>query len=124
MEQLRANVTEPDGPVWEDDDLAIFLDPGASRSLYYQFEINPLGTVYDSHNDDRTWNSGASIQSKLESDAWVLEMAIPWSALGSVPDSGSRWGINLGRQEKPHGETSSITSTFKETAAFADLIFE
>ena len=124
MEQLRANVAEPDGPVWEDDDLAIFLDPNASRSAYYQFEINALGTIYDSLHDDRTWTSGASTQFRHEEDAWILEVAIPWSALGGLPSSGSRWGINLGRQEKPWGETSTITSTFKETAAFADLIFE
>jgi hypothetical protein len=124
MEQLRAEVSDPDGPVWEDDDLAIFLDPDASRSTYFQFEINPLGTVYDSFNNDKTWNSGASVQSRYEEDAWILEVAIPWSALGAVPHPGSRWGINLGRQQKLLGETSSITSTFKKTAAFADLIFE
>ena len=41
----RATVTEADGAVWGDDDLAIFLDPGPSRSVYYQFEINALGAV-------------------------------------------------------------------------------
>ena len=124
MDQLRANVAEPDGAVWEDDDVAIFLDPNASRGTYYQIEINPLGTVYDSFNDDRSWNSGAQTRSRHEKEAWILEVAIPWSTLGAVPQSGSRWGINLGRQEKLRGETSSSTSTFKKTAAFADLIFE
>ena len=124
MEQLRASVIEVDGAIWEDDDVAIFLDPDASRSTYYQFEINPLGTVYDSFNDDRSWNSGAQTRTRREEDAWILEVAIPWPALGAAPQSGARWGINLGRQEKPRAETSAITSTFKETAAFADLIFE
>ena len=124
MEQLRATVTEADGAVWGDDDLAIFLDPGLSRSVYYQFEINSLGAVFDSFNDDKSWNSGASTGFRHEEDAWTLEVTIPWSELGAVPRSGSRWGINLGRQEKPWRETSSITSTFKETAAFADLVFE
>ena len=124
MEQLRASVVEPDGAVWEDDDVAIFLDPDASRGTFYQFEINPSGTVYDSFNNDRSWNSSALARTRRGKDAWTLEVAIPWSALGAVPRPGSRWGINLGRQEKPRGETSSITSTFKETAAFADLIFE
>jgi hypothetical protein len=124
MEQLKAKVKNSDGPVWEDDDLAIFLDPNASRGTYYQFELNPLGTIYDSFNDDVTWASGASIQSRQEKNAWILEIAIPWSGLGAPPRSGSRWGINMGRQEKPSRETSTITSTFKETAIFADLIFE
>ena len=124
MEALRANVTDADGPVWEDDDLAIFIDPNASRGTYYQFELNALGTVFDSFNDDRSWNSGAETRSRREKEAWVLEVAIPWMELGPVPHSGDRWGINVGRQEKPSRETSTITSTFKETAIFADLIFE
>ena len=124
MDQLKAEVVDPDGPVWEDDDLAIFLDPNGLRGTYYQFELNALGTVFDSFNDDRTWNSGAKTRSRHEEDAWILEIAIPWSELGATPRSGSRWGVNMGRQEKPSRETSTITSTFKETAIFADLIFE
>ena len=124
MDALRASIAEPDGMVWSDDDVAIFLDPGASRGTYYQFEINPLGTVYDSFNDDRSWNSGVRTRALLEEGAWTLEVAIPWSGLGVRPRPGARWGINLGRQEKPHAETSAITLTFKQTAIFADLIFE
>jgi len=122
--ELRAVVTEPDDEVWSDDDAAIFLDPGASRGTYYQLEINLLGTVYDSFINDNTWSSGATASGKTETDAWTLEVAVPWSGLGRKPRPGDRWGINLGRQEKPHSETSTITTTFKDAASFADLIFE
>jgi hypothetical protein len=124
MAQLRANVTQPDGPVWQDDDVAIFLDPGASRGTYYQLEINSLGTVFDSSNDDRSWDSGARTGARHDGAAWILEVAIPWDDLATVARPGQRWGINLGRQQKSRPETSSITSTFKETVHFADLIFE
>ncbi|MEW6749442.1 MAG: carbohydrate-binding family 9-like protein [Candidatus Latescibacterota bacterium] len=124
MEQLRASVREADGMVWEDDDVAVFLDPGASRGTYFQLEINALGTVYDARNDDRSWASGARTGARRAGDGWALEVAIPWTMLGRAPAPGERWGINLGRQEKPHAQTSAVAPTFKEAAAFADLVFE
>jgi len=124
MADLRVSVRDPDGTVWDDDDVAIFLDPWASRGVYCQIEVNALGTVYDSWNDDRGWSSGARAAAGRAEGAWTLEVAIPWDALGTVPGAGARWGINLGRQEKPHAETSAVAPTFKEAPAFADLIFE
>jgi len=124
MAELKATISERDGGVWSDDDVAIFLDPGASRGTYCHLEINPLGTIYDSFISDSTWNSGATARARRQADAWTLEVAMPWSGRLKKPRSGDRWGINLGRQEKPHAETSAVTSTFKKTAAFADLIFE
>ena len=122
--ELKSVVVEPDGPVWQDDDAAVFIDPGASRGTFYQMEVNARGTMFDSRNSDSTWSGNVTVRATVGVDCWRAEFMIPWKTLGMTPAAGERWGINIGRQEKPHAETSSITTTFKKVAQFADLVFE
>lgn len=41
---LAATLTERDDPVWKENDVEVFI---AGRDAYYEFEINPLGTIYE-----------------------------------------------------------------------------
>jgi hypothetical protein len=41
---VRATLTEHDSPIYNDNDLEIFI---AGKDAYYEFEINALNTVYD-----------------------------------------------------------------------------
>jgi len=41
---LAATMTERDAPVWKENDVEVFI---AGQDSYYEFEINPLGTIYE-----------------------------------------------------------------------------
>ena len=42
-----ASLTERDGPLWQEDVFEVFLSPGQTPRTYYEFEVNPLGTLFD-----------------------------------------------------------------------------
>ncbi len=42
-----ASLTERDGPLWQEDVFEVFLSPSDPPRLYYEFEVNPLGTLFD-----------------------------------------------------------------------------
>lgn len=121
--------TERDSATWKDDVLEAFLRPHPDKPVYYNFEINAFGTVYDAENQQpggapgpgqrrrvqsrRDWDCGGlrhavhiegTINSPGDKDQyWTLEMAIPFAALpalgGKAPQNGDRWEINLARYD-------------------------
>ena len=113
--------TERDSPTCNEDVLEVFLKPYEDQSAYYNFEINPLGTVYDAFNvrrgaggpDDHRWNKwdcegllvGIDIKGSLNNwddidEYWCLEVAIPFASLATpqTPEyaatlrAGAGWG--------------------------------
>lgn len=97
----RATVTRRDGPVYQDSCLEFFFCPCPERSReYYNFEINPLGTLYIAHSPsglkkdsapvdaDRFWPQiapRASIQT--ESGCWSAQFAVPYAFIRDLtPD--------------------------------------
>lgn len=42
--QLAATLTERDALVWTENDVEVFI---AGKDAYYEFEVNPLGTIYE-----------------------------------------------------------------------------
>ncbi len=116
--------TERDSPTYTEDVLEVFLKPREDESAYYNFEINPLGTVYDAFNvrrgaggpDDHRWSRwscegllvGIDIKGTLNKwddidEYWCLEIAIPFASLpslkGRVPISGETWKFHLARYD-------------------------
>jgi hypothetical protein len=111
---LEGNVTQADGPVSKDDSFHIEL--GGRGGPLRVVEVSVLGTVADAlcppsensagpadvhgHSCDRTWQSHAAVAVDRDGtlnrlgdndEEWVVEMALPLSALG-IPDArpGSR----------------------------------
>jgi len=111
MDEVRATVTERDGPIFKDDVVELFLDPNQDRFTYYQFAVNVRGTRFDLRGDaagtaphwDAPWNAATT----RGSDRWWAEFAIPFSSLElHVGKTGDTWGINFAREQKPKGELS------------------
>lgn len=75
---LEATMTERDAPVYEENDVEVFI---AGEDAYYEFEVNPLGTIYEAFF---IWESayesgGFSTKSELQRDTLGFR---PWNGVG------------------------------------------
>lgn len=103
--EFKAKVTERDGDVCADDSAVLLLDPAADGQHVYDFTLNSLGTVADALDTapdwwstrDLTWNSSARAAGAVEEGKWYVEMVVPLSELGGVPEPGHAWHASLGR---------------------------
>lgn len=115
--ELAATETAGDGKVWRDDAIELFLDTQNNESSApdaddYQFIVNLNGAVYDSKQGDSTWNSALQSAVKLagtlndsENDAgYTIELAIPWSDVGSKPEVGAMMGIDFAVEDEDSGD--------------------
>lgn len=125
--QILAKCTTPDGSVWTDDSVEIFLDPQGMRKEFYHLIVNTVGTIYDEHNDNITWNSGTIAKTSIGSKEWTAEIKIPFTSLGVSPKSGDRWTANFCRNrehDKEEYSTWSLTyGIFSNPVHFSILQF-
>jgi len=131
--------TERDCPTCHEDVLELFFMPDEASGIYYNFEINALGTVYDACNrppylaggaDMIRWKQwdcqdlsvgihveGAINDLDVEDEFWQLEIAVPFASLPTVdgpPAPGDRWRFHLSRYDYsiylPEGRELSSTA--------------
>jgi len=114
MDGLLAEYVGPesrDAPVVDDDSIEIFLRP-ASGPVWH-FAVNALGAFFDSlgssaDNEDRTVDPAWNVAVSRRGNRWLVEAAIPFSSIvADPPQKDAAWGFNVGRNERPHGETST-----------------
>jgi hypothetical protein len=113
---INAQLTERDAPVYRDDAVEIFINPNPKQeTLYYGFEMNARGAVYDYLNyNERTFfkrydATGLKIATSIRGtmnvrtdtdNGWSLEAAIPWAnfeELSRRPAVGATWKANINR---------------------------
>lgn len=111
-DKLVKKVTQRDGVVWSDDEVELFLNPAGNFGDYYQFIVNPLGTRYDSHLTDASWNANWQAKTRETSEAWTVELALPLASFPVDLGVGQTWCANFGRGDKLAGEASSWSCTF------------
>jgi hypothetical protein len=104
---LKQQATRHDGDTWLDDSVEVFLDPWHGHREYYQFCVNCLGVIRDTHGTATQWESGARAKVQRAQAEWTAELAIPYAAIGLTLDTGETWGINLVRNDRANGETST-----------------
>lgn len=116
-----ATLTKHDAIVFHDNDFELFIDPNKDGQQYFEIEVNALNTLFElvmdkpynkGGNMDSSWNadglkSAVKINGTLNNPAdrdegWLVEMAIPFSALerpGRVhqPQPGEYWRMNFSR---------------------------
>jgi len=126
--QVRAEVTQRDGPVWMDDSCEIFLDTNCDRKTYVQFIFNTIGTRYDGRETDKSWNGKWQVKTGWTEEAWTAEVFIPWDTLGGKPARGAKWGVNLLRKRTIDPDEYSMWSPTLGSAhapgRFGTLVFE
>ena len=103
---IKANCTQHDEAVYEDDCIEIFLDPEGKQKSFYQIIVNSNNTLFDMKHYDlgKSWNSkGVVSRSYKGKDFWSIEIFIPFETFGIKAFSGNnvagkkRWNINFTR---------------------------
>jgi len=122
--QLWATLEERESIIYQDHDIELFLDPGDDTHLYYELEINALGTEWDlmlvkPYRDGgpalHAWDieglqTAIHLQGTLNDPrdtdtAWWAEMFLPWGSLVEaapgrrLPAEGDVWRLDFSRVE-------------------------
>ncbi len=106
MDQLSAKQTERDSQVWTDDSVEVIIDPTNDRQGLLHLVVNATGVRYDETvritqgvmAEDPAWNGeweAAGSQGKKE---WYVEIKLPFSSLGVMPDESPCLGVNFARE--------------------------
>ncbi len=115
-------LTQRDAVIYYDNDFEIFIDPDGDNHLYYELEINALGTEWDlmlikPYRDGapaiNAWDiqglkSAVHIEGTVNDPSdmdtgWSVEIAIPWDVLTQAagrqvpPAPGDIWRVNFSR---------------------------
>jgi uncharacterized repeat protein (TIGR03806 family) len=118
---LFANVKEHDGMTWFDDVFELFFQPDASKSGYYEFQVNAAGTIMDMliqkrgpdafkryikdgdfHIDAKVVRRGTLNDKTDRDEGWTVEGRIPWrdfSRTGGRPNPDETWKFALCRYD-------------------------
>jgi hypothetical protein len=119
-----------DEPLWTEDVCEVFLSPFDPPSVYFEFEVNPLGALFDARVEspdlarrtmrvDAKWNlPGFSIRTRERPRRWSALLNIPLAPL--APDGIPRiWRANFFRVDR--GATDEYTAwspTFETSPDF------
>jgi hypothetical protein len=117
-------LVERDAVIFRDNDFELFIDPDGDSHLYYELEVNALGTPWDlmlvkPYRDGgpalNGWDiaglkAGVDVRGTLNrpgdrDEGWTIEIAMPWTILKEAapehrrPIAGERWRVNFSRVE-------------------------
>jgi hypothetical protein len=117
-------LVERDSVIFHDNDFEVFIDPDGDSHLYYELEVNALGTPWDlmlikPYRDGgpaiNGWDiaglkAGVDVRGTLNrpgdrDQGWAVEIAMPWTILKEAapehraPRAGEKWRLNLSRVE-------------------------
>jgi len=137
LDSVTAEKTVRDAPgLWGDDCVELFLIPPDSAfpgiaivgPKYYYLLVNSLGTQGDNVGLNKVdqWDGDWLVRSARESDAWTVEMSIPFAELDSGPRQGAPWRVNFPRSEKRLAENSSwspLDLKFHDPPRFGNMYF-
>jgi hypothetical protein len=106
---LVAAAKGPDGTVWDDDSIEIYLDPGNQKTReFFAFMVNTKNVTYDRTRNSSwsgTWTSGASV---IPGQAWIAETAIPFKTLGISATPELKLGLMVARSRKAGSRNQSF----------------
>lgn len=121
---LWSTYEERDLILWDENNFEIFIDPDGDTHNYWEFQINPIQTIFDifmgkPYRDGGTflmnWNlidddalvgvylDGSLNDPEFGDEGWSLEIALSWDALTEFlrgrnpPEAGDQWRLNFSR---------------------------
>jgi hypothetical protein len=108
INELKRDFTEANNDIF-----GVILDTFGDHRTAYGFLVNAGGAQretlsYDQgERDDPSWNAAWVARTKVRSDGWSVEMAIPFDALRFPRTVDQRWGLNLVRIIRRRNEVST-----------------
>jgi cellulose/xylan binding protein with CBM9 domain len=116
-----ATLTKRDDPLWKEDVYEVFLSPLDPPRVYFEFEVNPLGTLFDARVEspdlvratmcaDPAWNcSGFSARVRRAENAWSALLRIPLAPMAQGPWPRA-WRANFYRIDRGDADEFSAWS--------------
>lgn len=113
-----ATLKQRDDPLWKEDVFEVFLSPRDPPLVYYEFEVNPLGALFDARIEspegkretmraDVSWNCpGFSAKVRCRHDRWSALLKIPLAPM--APGGALQWRANFYRIDR--GEKDEYTA--------------
>ena len=152
--KVTATMNEDFLDLWNEDVFEFFLWPDERYSIYFEYEISPLGfelPILIPNFDGqflgwRPWHYegerktqkattviGGAKRSGADITGWKAEVFVPYDLLKPLqnvpPQPGTRWRANFYRVDYDDGKSTSwdwarVGSSFHEFEKYGDLIFE
>ncbi len=125
MGRLVAHNKTHDGALWHDDCVEVLLRLPGGAGLAH-FIVNTIGVTYEAKDHERSWNPSFRAAVHKGKESWSAEMAIPWKALGGMPEPGDTWRMNFCRERRAVTELSSwspASGRFVAPATFGRVAF-
>ena len=125
-----ASLRGRDAPLWSEDVFEIFLSCDDPPRIYYEFEVNPLGALFDARVEspdltratmraDPAWNCpGLSARVRRREGRWSALLSIPLAPMceGQIPRA---WRANFYRVDRGDpDEFSAWSPTFADPPDF------
>lgn len=84
---LLAWTRERDGRVWREDSVEILLNKptDTKEEERCQVIINTRGNLFDYYNGSAAWDGDIQVGTSVEPNAYVVEVSLPWKAIGIDP---------------------------------------
>jgi len=117
---------------WDNDGIAIVLDPLNTRTNGFLFGVTAAGQQWDAlrslEDINSDWSNKWYSEVQVEEEFWSMEMAIPFKILRFSPDE-TEWGMNFVRnhinENEFHNWTAVPESFWPPDVAFAGaLVFD
>ncbi|MFN4179406.1 MAG: family 20 glycosylhydrolase, partial [Armatimonadota bacterium] len=144
-QKMRLRTPESGEPAYMDDCVEVYLDPQHSHDGFWQLVVTPKGNKWAQQVEQSRWAKvwwllpratqrliadGWQAATKIGSNFWSAEIAIPFSLLGIKPQTGKIIGVNLCRSRKVERSDQNSAfayfeeQTFQRPEKFPHLVFE
>ena len=103
VKNIRKQLTQRDGNERQDCDIFTFgLDPYLDKQNGFIFQVTAAGVQGDARQStangtDKSWDAVWESAVNIQSDRWIVEMKIPFSAIRFTKKDVQTWGLQLTR---------------------------
>jgi len=133
LDRLVTCSIEHDGPVWNCDDVEVFIDTNGDGNTYYLFGMDSLGNRFDvncsktPYKQALEWSIPWEARTARGDACWYAQFTIPLGEIGLNPRRGGTFGISLNRSRYATG--SNVPSAwpnglFHQPKRFGTAVFE